>query len=83
MQTTADSPGKSYDKRRKAIRDTWLSKVEKSPEFEARFIAGRSDDTAAQAKLEEEHKSSKDFIFLDMKVCRSQAVHCTRMLFPG
>jgi hypothetical protein len=67
--TTADAPGKTYDKRRTAIRDTWLPKVAKIPEFEARFIAGRSDDEEAQEKLHSEHKLTNDFVFLDMKEC--------------
>lgn len=67
VQTTADSPGKSYDKRRKAIRETWLPKVANYPEFEAKFIAGRSEDEDAQAKLVAEQAAMSDFVFLDMK----------------
>jgi hypothetical protein len=67
--TTADSPGKSYDKRRTAIRDTWLPKVASLPDFEARFIAGQSNDAEAQERLQNEHEVTNDFVFLDMKEC--------------
>jgi Galactosyltransferase len=67
LQTTADTPGKTYDRRRKAIRDTWLSKVANFPEFEARFVVGVSADGAALSRLHDENAMHNDILFLQSK----------------
>ena len=70
-----DATGKQYDKRRKAIRETWLPQIHDIAEIEVAFIAGELQDSSAQAKLMHEAEQHKDFIFLDMKVRRTAPQH--------
>jgi Galactosyltransferase len=70
VQTKPSSQDHEAPERRKAIRGTWLPRVQELPGVTAKFVVGKASDTADEAALQREIQQYPDeFLVLDVHVC--------------
>ena len=68
MQSAGDAQTSKSGLRRRAVRNTWMPRVNEQPGLRAQFVVGRPIKASAISLFRRERNLKQDFLFLDFQV---------------